>query len=189
MRPIAVVAFPVVLEYELPVSFFDDGRFESYLAVIEIVRSDERGYRLTEGGEVWSFGRHANVNKGVYDFAMHGFKIVLRLVEILAHVSCEKKVAIKFISPFMIWTNHLGYFSVFGLAYFCPTVATSVMEGSYLTIFAPYDCHRIITHLKGEILAGFFDFKGMPGKNPVFVPNLFKILAIYAFAAVKSPWE
>jgi hypothetical protein len=89
----------------------------------------------------------------------------------------------------VIRANHLGYFAMLGLTYFRTTVATSIMEGAHLPIFASYNRDRVITNLQGEVLAWFFKFEGVTGKDPVFMPNLLQILAVYTFVAIKLPWE
>ena len=69
------------------------------------------------------------------------------------------------------------------------TVPTGVVKGTNISMTVAYNHDRVIAYLQRDIVTGVFNFKAMACKNPLFMPELFKILTIDLFIKIQLAIE
>ncbi|MNJ50108.1 hypothetical protein D3C77_453700 [compost metagenome] len=142
------------------------------------MRGDEGADRRAETAEVRRLLRHAHVDIGVDDFHMYWLEVVLRFVEVRAHVAGIDQVAVQLECPLVIRAHQLGHFTRGVLTHFGTSVATGIVECAHFAVLATHNGHRVIANLQGEILAGLGNLERMAGEDPVLVPDLLQVLAV-----------
>ncbi|MNS59545.1 hypothetical protein D3C72_925050 [compost metagenome] len=114
---------------------------------------------------------------------------MLRLVEVLPHVPGEKQSAIQLEGPFVVRAYQLGDLAACFRAHLGAAMTTSVVECTNLFICATDDRDRVIADLQRQVLTRLLQLKCVPCEDPTFVPDLFQILPINVWIAIKGTWQ
>ncbi|MNZ99441.1 hypothetical protein D3C78_1187660 [compost metagenome] len=68
-------------------------------------------------------------------------------------------------------------------------MAASVVERSNLLVCTAHDSDRVIADLQRQVLTRLLQLKCVPCEDPTFVPDLFQILPINVWIAIKGTWQ
>ncbi|MNH06831.1 hypothetical protein D3C79_662100 [compost metagenome] len=111
------------------------------------------------------------------------------VVEVRTHVAGKQQATVEFEGPLVVRANQLGDLALGFGAHLGAAVAAGIVEGTYLAIAATHHRHRVVTHLQGDVLARFFQFESMPGKDPFAMPDLLQILTVYVRVVIGGAWQ
>jgi hypothetical protein len=68
-------------------------------------------------------------------------------------------------------------------------MAAGVVKCTNLLVCAAHDSDRVIADLQRQVLTRLLQLKCVSCENPAFVPDLFQVLPVYVWIAIKGTWQ
>jgi hypothetical protein len=153
------------------------------------MRRNERSNGFSERGKVWGDVSDAYIDVRFDHLTMHGLQPMLRLVEIVPHVPGEKQSAVQLECPFVVRAHQFGYLTAGFRAHLGTAMTAGVVEGPNLFVCATDDRDGVVADLQRQVLTRLLQLKCVPCEDPAFVPDLFQILSVNVWIAIKGTWQ